>query len=106
MVAMAAGYFGLRLWAKRMGKFSTVQFYDVGQIKNRYESKGLNAGALFLSLVVSPIGGVIFALGLFDAFDTDMANILCIVGGLALTFSREYYMLLCDVFAKRTPTVA
>jgi hypothetical protein len=99
------GYTGLYLWAKKLGRTSRIQPWEVGRMKNRYESSALNAGAIFFSLVVVPIGGVLAIIGIAGDPNASDDAARYFVLGIAVTFLRELYMVLCDLFAKRTPTV-
>jgi hypothetical protein len=96
----------LFLWAKRIGRFSRLQFWELGRMKDRYESQPLNMLAIGLSLTAAPIGSVLFGLGIFSAFGTDHENLIALAGGLSLVLVREIDIVACDMFAKRTLTVA
>jgi hypothetical protein len=104
MVAVAI-YFGFYLWAKRAGTFSPIKLWEVGRMKDRYESQALNVLALALSLIAAPVGSVLFGLGVFEVFGTDRENLIALVAGLALLVSREIFLICCDLFAKRTVSV-
>jgi hypothetical protein len=103
---LPAVYVVLFLWAKKIGEVSRVEIWHVGRMKDRYESKALNVGLLGLSFTAAPIGTVLFSLGLFEVFSTDRTDLIALAAGLSLVALREIFIVVCDLFADRTPTVA
>jgi hypothetical protein len=96
---------GLTRWAKKLGRQARIPFWQVDRMRNRYEPGVLNGIALILSLVVVPISAIVLIIAIY-LYATDNALTFLIAPiGMLLGTSRDVYMALCDIFAKRTPAV-
>jgi hypothetical protein len=107
MIVVFLSLAALIQWAKHLNRWTRIPFWDVKRIRGRYESGALNGIALFLSLVIAPISWLVGLIAIWYLIsDKDETSDILLPIAVLIGSPREFFMVLCDLFAERAPQEA